>query len=73
MRQKRKSDPIRIIRPMVLAERLGIDHSTLWRWEQDGHIPPATQISPGVRGWPEREIRRWLRSRPKSGEANQSV
>ncbi|MDY7091575.1 MAG: AlpA family phage regulatory protein [Acidobacteriota bacterium] len=55
-----------IIRPKLLAERLGISRVTLWRWERAGMVPKKRKIGPNTVGWLESEILEWLESRPTS-------
>ena len=56
-------NPLKIIRPLRLAELLSVDPSTIWRWRRDGILPPPTQISDTVCGWPETKIAELIRSR----------
>lgn len=69
MRDKSNSDSIRIIRPMKLAERLDVNHSTIWRWEKSGVLPASRRLGPGIRGWLESEIVEWLESRERDAVA----
>lgn len=55
--------PERIIRAGELAEGLGISRPTLWRMRRDGRIPQPLKIAPGVIGWRESTIERWLDER----------
>jgi prophage regulatory protein len=34
-----------------LADRFGIDRSTVWRWVQDKNLPPPIQLSAAVTRW----------------------
>lgn len=58
---------MRILRPDDLADRLGVSRTTLWRWEQAGHLPRRRAIGPNVAGWPEGEIAKWIEDRPTRG------
>lgn len=42
----------------LLAEELGVNLSTLWRWEKDGVIPKSVRIGGRV-GWPRSVLRKW--------------
>lgn len=42
-----------------LVERLGVSRSTLWRWEQQGRLPPKHRFGPNTVGWLETEIEAW--------------
>jgi predicted DNA-binding transcriptional regulator AlpA len=64
----REQHPLRIIRPTRLAELFSVDVSTIWRWRQNGVLPPPVEISPAIRGWLESEIRDLLEKRRQ--EAN---
>lgn len=62
-------NPIRIVRPHRLAELLGVNPSTIWRWQQTGVLPPPIRVSDGVHGWLEAEISELLESRRSVPEA----
>lgn len=62
-----RTSPLRLIRPSRLAQLLDCDPSTVWRWRQDGTLPPPIVIC-GIKGWPEHELVKWLEARRKPRE-----
>jgi predicted DNA-binding transcriptional regulator AlpA len=56
------------IRVQGLSALLGISRTTIWRWEKEGHLPPARIIGGGetrpIHGWLRSEINEWLNSTP---------
>ncbi len=56
------SQVARQYRAAELANSLGVSVSTLWRWNAQGRIPKARQLSPGVTVWDGEEIDAWLAS-----------
>jgi predicted DNA-binding transcriptional regulator AlpA len=34
-----------------LAARYSVSRTTIWRWVEDGILPPPVQISPGTTRW----------------------
>ena len=50
-----------IIRRKELATELGVSDTTLWRLRAE--LPPAVQISKGVRGWKRSDITAWIEKR----------
>lgn len=61
--------PTRVLRPDEVAGLIGVDRSTLWRWERNGSFPARRQFGPNVVGWPAAEIDTWIESRPSAGIA----
>lgn len=59
-----------IIRPQMLMRMLGVSRSTLWRWEQQGLLPPKVTLSERVVGWRYTEIQSWLEARTKTINKN---
>lgn len=55
-RPYRDNEPLRFYRPKRLAALLGVHLTTVWRWRKLGILPPPIELSPGVRGWTERQI-----------------
>jgi len=53
-----------LVRADELARMLGVGRTTIWRWRQDGTIPPPRRLSAAVVGWPIEEIEEWLAARP---------
>ncbi len=68
IRLDHKPHPLRVYRLGRLAKLIGVDPSTLWRWERDGVLPPRIQIGPGVKGWTEEMLKEVLDQRRR--EAN---
>jgi predicted DNA-binding transcriptional regulator AlpA len=67
MSQKRirasSENPLRLYRPGRLARLFDVHMTTIWRWQQNGTLPPPVEISPGIRGWPEGQIRELMEKR----------
>ena len=60
---KRSQAPTRILRkPQVLA-RLGVSGTTLWRMQRRNEFPKPFRISPGLIGWRETDVDRWIEER----------
>jgi predicted DNA-binding transcriptional regulator AlpA len=53
--------PDTIIRKRELASQLGISDTTLWRMRDE--LPPAIQISRGIKGWKRSDIDTWIETR----------
>ena len=54
----------KLLPPILVAERLGISKTTLWRLIRDGPIfKPAVRISRNRTGWPESEVAAWISER----------
>jgi prophage regulatory protein len=58
--------PTRILRESSVRERIPVDPSTLWRWEQRGIFPRRVKIGPHAIGWYEHEVDQWLRNRAEA-------
>lgn len=43
------------------AEELGIDPATLWRWERQGYVTPATRTIGGHARWDLDDLREQVR------------
>jgi predicted DNA-binding transcriptional regulator AlpA len=55
----------RPVRIGQLAKQLGVDPSTLWRWERAGHMPRRHRLVPGSPGiWWDDEIAAWQNRAP---------
>lgn len=61
---------IQIIRVGELASLLGVSRTTLWRMEKAGELPSRINISQGVSGWLESDIKEWLDDRRSSSISN---
>jgi prophage regulatory protein len=55
---------IKIIRPAMLAEMLGVSTVTIWRMEKRGELPPKKKLTPRTTGWLESDIIEWLNNAP---------
>jgi predicted DNA-binding transcriptional regulator AlpA len=55
-----KTNNINIIRINELASLLGVSRTTLWRMEKDRELPSRINVSQGVSGWLESDIKAWL-------------
>jgi predicted DNA-binding transcriptional regulator AlpA len=55
-----KKEHIKILRINDLASLLGVSRTTLWRMEKDGELPSRINVSQGVSGWLESDIKAWL-------------
>lgn len=53
----------RWLKPQAVADRLSVHKSTLWRWVQDGTLPPPTKLAPRCVRWREDVIEEWERER----------
>jgi predicted DNA-binding transcriptional regulator AlpA len=51
-------------------QQLGFSKTAIRNWEASGHLPKRTVFGPKFTGWPESEIKDWLRSRPRRGDAS---
>ncbi|MGC4086221.1 MAG: AlpA family phage regulatory protein [Vicinamibacterales bacterium] len=56
-----------IIRPRLLAEKLGISLTTLWRLRRRGELPAPIRISARTVGWRVRDITALLDARQVAG------
>jgi len=46
----------RVLWPVDLAKRYGLNRTTIWRWQQAGHLPPCDVHIGPREGWYERTI-----------------
>jgi Predicted site-specific integrase-resolvase len=47
------------MRPKMAAKYLGISEATLYRWVKEGKLVQPLQVSVGIRGWPQLELKRF--------------
>ena len=59
--EHRDTSDLTIIRRKALAQQLGVSPVTLWRMRDE--LPKPIQISRGVKGWRESDIRTFLDTR----------
>lgn len=52
-----------------IAERYGVDRTTIWRWVKDGNFPEPVKLSKGCTRWPETPVLSW-ESRRAEGMKN---
>lgn len=54
-----------ILRPTKTAEKIGTHVRTLWRYARDPsmNFPPPIRIGPGVTGFDEEAVNKWLEAR----------
>lgn len=42
---------MKFVTDKFLAERYAVGRTTIWRWAQEGRLPAAVRLSPGVTRW----------------------
>jgi prophage regulatory protein len=84
MKSRRDTGTPRIIRRREVCERVGVNYTTIWRWEKEGLFPRRVQLNPAASGvnaavgWLEHEVDDWIRHRirvagtPRHDEAQPS-
>lgn len=52
------TDPLkkRFLRVNDIVAEFGISRSTIFRWRDQGKLPPAKKLTPRVVGWPREQI-----------------
>jgi len=55
--------PERLLRPAVVADRLGISLPTLWRMRRRGDFPEPIKITAATVGYIERDVDAWIEAR----------
>lgn len=60
LRNKRMSNPERILRLKTVLQRTGLSRSTLYRKIADGTFPRQLPISLNGAGWHESAVQRWI-------------
>jgi prophage regulatory protein len=61
-----------LIREDALRRLLSISHSTLFRWERDGHFPPRIKIGSSAVAWRLSDVEEWLRERTAGNTGDQA-
>jgi len=56
--------PERVLRLPEVLSRTGNGRSKLYAMVRNGDFPQPIQLGPHSRGWRERDIDEWIRSRP---------
>ncbi|MFT5964981.1 MAG: putative DNA-binding transcriptional regulator AlpA [Flavobacterium sp.] len=54
------SENKKLIRPQKLAQMLGVDLVTLWRWRKQNKIPQPIALGGRLIAWRESTIEEWL-------------
>ena len=49
-----------VLRAAQIAQMLGIDRTTLYRWIGSGHFPPPVRLGPNVSCWRASTVQEWL-------------
>jgi len=49
-------NPMRLYRTYRLARLFDVDPATIWRWKQEGILPPPAVKFPGFEAWTEQQI-----------------
>lgn len=57
----------RLLRLPVVAARVGLSATTIWRQRRAGRFPEPVRISPGCIAWHEADIEEWTASRAEVG------
>jgi predicted DNA-binding transcriptional regulator AlpA len=50
-----------------ISRRMGISHTSLWRWQKEGRFPKATRLSPRMCRWLKSELLAWEADRRAEG------
>lgn len=62
---------LQIIRPVELAEQLGVSKVTIWRWTKEGILPPPRKLGSRAVGYVHSEVEEWLERRPEALRATE--
>lgn len=55
--------PERLLREPEVAARTGLSRTLRWRLARIGRFPKSIPITDRIRGWRERDVESWIRSR----------
>lgn len=69
-KSERKSTTVsnrRLINIKELAEMIGVSTKTVYRWRDQGRIPPGKQLSDQTIRWDIRTIEAWFERLPPAG------
>jgi prophage regulatory protein len=55
--------PARLLRPSIVAARIGLSIPTIWRLRRAGDFPTPIRISKGAIGFLETDIDQWIADR----------
>ena len=53
----------RLLRLPMVAARVGLSATTIWRQRRRGQFPDPVRISPGCVAWREADVESWIASR----------
>lgn len=42
-----------------VSQRYEVARQTIWRWTQEGHLPPPVKLSPGCSRWKLSDLESW--------------
>ena len=56
----------RLLRLQVVAARVGLSATTIWRQRRRGQFPDPVRISPGCVAWREADVESWIASRSEA-------
>ena len=56
----------RLLRLPVVAARVGLSATTIWRQRRRGQFPDPVRISPGCVAWREADVESWIASRSEA-------
>jgi prophage regulatory protein len=60
----------KILRARDVAERLGCNVTTVYRWASSGSFPKQIRLSSACVGWREDEIESWIEGRERGAHLN---
>jgi prophage regulatory protein len=60
----------KILRARDVAERLGCNVTTVYRWASSGAFPKQIRLSSALVGWREDEIESWIEGRERGAHLN---
>jgi prophage regulatory protein len=52
------------IQDKILADRYGVNRSTVWTWVRKGIFPEPVKLTPGCTRWRWEDVARWESQRP---------
>ena len=62
-----RANPYQLYRVGRLAKLFDVDESTIWRWKQNGVLPPPAAKFPGFEAWTEQQIQQVIKRRRSEG------
>lgn len=65
---------MKLLRPLEVAERVGLSRTTIWRREREGTFPARRRLGANSVAYIEAEVDKWIENRPTiqldRGDAN---